>query len=77
MPAEIAELDQMQAEYKAAVDTWVAAIHEEEQLASVDHTVAEVDQWEAAWMKEEKLRDKAKEAKKRYEDALREKFFNF
>jgi hypothetical protein len=42
------ELDQLQADYKAAVDDWMAAIREEEALASGDHDVAELDKWEAA-----------------------------
>jgi hypothetical protein len=75
--ADIAELDQMQAAYKAAVEEWIAAIEHEEDLASVNHTVAEVDQWEAAHFKEEDIRSKVKAAKKKYEDALREKFFGF
>ncbi|HEY1498517.1 MAG TPA: hypothetical protein VGF88_02985 [Acidobacteriaceae bacterium] len=77
MPIAIAELDQMQKTYKDAVEYWIAAIREEEALASVDHSVAGIDQWENAGAAEEKARDKAKEAKKAYEDALREKFFNF
>jgi hypothetical protein len=77
MPVEISELDQMQKNYKAAVEEWIAAIRREEALASVNHTVAEIDTWEKAAMDEEEARDKAKEAKKAYEDALREKFFNF
>ena len=40
------ELDQLQAAYKAAVDNWVAAIREEEALASGNHNVAELDKWE-------------------------------
>jgi hypothetical protein len=77
MPAELTDLDQMQKNYKAAVDAWVAAIREEETLASVNHTLAEIDKWENADDAEEDARDKAKSAKKAYEDALREKFFNF
>jgi hypothetical protein len=46
MSIEISELDQMQSDYKAAVDEWVNAIRAEETLASADHTVAEVDLWE-------------------------------
>jgi hypothetical protein len=77
MPAELQDLDRMQGEYKAAVDAWVAAIRREETLASVHHNVAQIDQWENAAMDEDELRDKAKAAKKAYEDALREKFFSF
>jgi hypothetical protein len=77
MSDENAELDQMQAAYKAAVEEWIGAIKQEETLASVTHSVAEVDKWEAAHFREEEIRDKVKAAKKRYEDALREKFFGF
>ena len=55
----------------------MAAIKEEEALASVNHTVAEVDKWEAAHFKEDEIRNKVKAAKKKYEDALRKKFFGF
>ena len=75
--SEHLDLDQMQATYKAAVEEWIAAIKQEEALASVNHTVAEVDKWEAASFKEDDLRNKVKAAKKCYEDALREKFFGF
>lgn len=75
--SEHLELDQMQAAYKAAVEEWITAIKHEEELASVNHTVAEIDQWEDANFKEDELRNKVKAAKKRYEDALREKFFGF
>jgi energy-converting hydrogenase A subunit M len=77
MAIDTAELDQMQMSYKAAVEEWIAAIREEEALASVIHEVAEVDKWEAAHFKEDKIRKNALAAKKRYEDALREKFFGF
>jgi hypothetical protein len=77
MPVEISELDQMQTAYKTAVDDWRAAIREEEALASVNHSEAEIDAWESAGFREEAARGKAKEAKAAYEAALREKFFNF
>lgn len=78
MATEISELDQIQANYKAAVDDWVAIIREEEALASsADHSITEIDKWERAADREEEARDRAKEAKQAYEDALREKFFHF
>ena len=77
MPVDLSDLDRMQKNYKAAVDEWVAAIRREEALASVNHTVAQIDQWEGAAFAEDEARDKAKDAKKDYEDALREKFFSF
>jgi hypothetical protein len=70
-------LDQSRSAYQAAVEEWIAAIKQEEALASVDHSVAEVDQWEQAHFKEDEIRNKAKAAKKQYEDALRERFFGF
>jgi hypothetical protein len=77
MPESNAELDQMQATYKAAVEEWIAAIKQEEALASVNHSIAEVDKWEGAHFKEDELRGRVKAAKRRYENALREKFFGF
>jgi hypothetical protein len=71
------DLDAMRTAYKSAVEEWIAAIRHEEELASVDHSVAEVDQWEEAHFKEEEIRNKVKAAKRLYEDALRKKFFGF
>jgi hypothetical protein len=77
MANDVIDLDQLQANYKAAVEDWIAAIKQEEALASVNHTVAEVDKWEAAHFAEDAIRSKVKAAKKEYENALREKFFGF
>ena len=77
MTIEKADLDQMQSNYKAAVDEWVTAIRQEEALASVNHTVAQVDQWELADDREEEARNKAKAAKTAYESALRQEFYHF
>jgi hypothetical protein len=77
MAPQTAELDQLQKDYKAAVETWIAAIRKEEALASTEHSVADLDQWEVAADDQEKAADVVKEAKQRYEDALREEFFNF
>jgi hypothetical protein len=77
MQDDTSELDQLQSAYKAAVEEWIAAIKQEEALASVNHSVAEVDQWEQAHFAEDALRGKVKAAKQQYEDALRRKFFGF
>ncbi len=78
MDSDTAKLDELQNAYKAAAGKWIAAIREEEALVSVTpHSVADVDKWEAAHFKEEKIRSEVKAAKKAYEDALREKFFGF
>lgn len=77
MQHEVSEVYRMQGAYKAAVEEWVSAIRQEEALASVIHSVADVDKWEAAHFKEEEVRNRVKAAKKQYEDALRLKFFKF
>ncbi len=77
MEIEITELDQLQKAYKEAVEAWITTIREEEAIASTEHSLAEIDEWEEAGFREEEARDKAKAAKQQYEDALREKFFNF
>ena len=74
---ENSELDSLRAAYKAAVESWIAAIHAEENLATPDHTVHAVDVWEHAGFGEEEARTKAKAAKTAYEDALRKVNFNF
>ena len=74
---DVSELDRLQSAYKTAVEKWIAAIRAEEALASVNHTVAEIDRWEAAHFREDEVRSAVLDAKKQYEDALRLKFFKF
>lgn len=71
------ELDRLQADYKKSVDDRIAAIREEEALASVHHSVAEVDKWEEAGFREDKKRRDVICKKRLYEDALRREFFDF
>jgi hypothetical protein len=75
MDDDDAELDRLQSAYKAAVDAWVTAIRAEEALASVNHTLAEVDLWENAHFEAEQARGNAEAAKTAYEGALRSRFF--
>lgn len=77
METEVTDLDLKQSQYHEAIEEWIAAIRQEEALALVEHSVADIDKWEAAGFREEDLRKKAKSAKKEYEDALRLKFFSF
>ena len=77
MDEQHSDLDELQADYKAAVEKWVTAIRKEKALASVNHSVAEVDLWEDAGFQEDAMRNVVKESKAKYEDALREKFFGF
>ena len=46
--SEHPELDELQANYKNAVEAWIAAIRKEEELASCNHSIAELDKWEQA-----------------------------
>jgi hypothetical protein len=73
----IAELDKLRQVYKDAVERWITAIRAEENLATADHSVPAVDVWEHAGFDEEEARDKAKEARRDYEDALRKVDFGF
>jgi hypothetical protein len=72
------ELDELLADYKKAVDDWVAAIREEEAVASDStHSVADLDKWEQAHFSEDKLHREVIYRKRLYEDALRREFFGF
>ncbi|MBV9909134.1 MAG: hypothetical protein JOY52_16415 [Hyphomicrobiales bacterium] len=71
------ELDQLQADYKAAVENWVTAIRAEEALASGNHDVAELDKWEAAHFREHKMHKEVDYRKRLYENALRKEFYGF
>ncbi len=67
-----AQLDSLRQAYKDAVEKWIAAIREQEALATPDHSVHAWDAWEHAGFAEEEARDNAQAAKDRYEDGLRE-----
>jgi hypothetical protein len=77
MDVDRTELDQLQADYRKAVDEWVASIRAEESLASVDHSVAKLDQWEEAHFREHKLHKEVDYRKRLYEDALRRELYGF
>ena len=74
---ENAELDKFRFNYKAAVERWIAAIRFEENLATPDHSMGAVEDWEHANFAEEEARSVAKAARQQYVDALREVLFNF
>jgi hypothetical protein len=78
MPDLTAELEQLQAAYKAAVEAWLAAIRDEEGLVAIaPQSIEDLDKWEDAHFKEDDARNKVIDLKHQYEDALREKFFKF
>jgi len=69
------EYDRLRQAYKDAVDKWVAAIREEEALATPDHSMIAMEHWDAAGFKEQDAQKKAIAAKEAYKDALR--MFNY
>jgi hypothetical protein len=77
-PAELVqELDQLRLDYKLAVDEWVAAIREEEGLATDNHSMTAAEMWDQAGFHEQDLQKRAVEAKEAYKDALRKVLYNF
>jgi len=65
------ELDLLQQVYKEAVDRWVAAIREEEALATPDHSIVAWERWEQAGFQAQEAQDRAAIAKEAYKDGLR------
>ena len=71
------ELDRLRLAYKTAVDEWVAAIREEEELATPDHSMVQMERWDAACFREQDANKKAQKAKDGYKDALRQVNYSF
>jgi len=71
VPIDRSELDSLQLLYKDAVDRWVAAIREEEALATADHSIVAWERWEQAGFKAKEAGDQADLAKEAYKDGLR------
>jgi hypothetical protein len=65
------DLDQLRLAYKRAVDAWIAAIRAEEALATPDHSMVAMEQWDAAHFKEHNAHTKVTEAREAYKDGLR------
>jgi hypothetical protein len=64
-------LDQLRLAYKAAVDEWVDSIRAEEALATPDHSMIAMEQWDTAHFREHDAHTKATDAREAYQDALR------
>jgi hypothetical protein len=67
-----ADLSELRLAYKKAVDEWVEAIRAEEALATTDHSVTEMEKWDAAHFTEQDAQTKATAAREAYKDSLRE-----
>jgi hypothetical protein len=66
-----ADLDSLRLAYKKAVDEWVGAIRAEEALATPDHSMTAMEEWDDAHFKEHDAHEKATAARDAYKDALR------
>ena len=71
MPIKGAELERLRLAYKAAVDQWVAAIREEEALATPDYSLPVWERWDQAGFHERDAQDKAKPTRKGSGDLIR------
>ncbi len=69
--------DQLLQEYRQAIDAWVAAIRAEEALANDDHSMVEMEKWDAAGFTEHDAEAAAKKARDQYKNALRKKNYGF
>lgn len=65
-----ADLDQLRLAYKKAVDEWVEAIRLEEVLATPDHSMIAMENWDDAHFKEHDAHTRATEAREAYKDGL-------
>jgi hypothetical protein len=66
-----ANLDELRLAYKKAVDEWVDAIRAEEALATSDHSMIAMEQWDDAHLKEHDAHGQATKAREAYKDGLR------
>ncbi len=69
--------DQLLSDYRQAVDKWCAAIKAEEALANDDHSMVEMEKWDAASFVAHDAEAGAKKARERYKNALRKKNYGF
>ncbi len=71
------DFDQLLRNYRLAIDNWVAAIKAEEALANDDHSMVEMEKWDAAGFTAHDAEAAAKKARDQYKNALRKKNYGF
>lgn len=64
-------LDHLRFAYKTAMDEWVDAIREEEDLATPDSSMTAMEEWNAAHFREHDAHMRAAAAREAYKAALR------
>jgi len=71
------DFDKLLNDYRHAIDSWVAAIKAEEALANDDHSMVEMEKWDAAGFSAHDAEAVAKKARDQYKNALRKKNYGF
>jgi hypothetical protein len=71
------DFDRLLKEYRQAVDSWIAAIKAEESLANDDHSMIEMEKWDAAYFTVQDAEHAAKKGREHYKSALRKKNYGF
>ena len=71
------DFDKLLKEYRTAVDNYCAAIKAEEALANDDHSMVEMEKWDAAGFASHDAEALAKKARDHYKNALRKKNYGF
>jgi hypothetical protein len=71
------DFDQLLSNYKQATDAWIEAIRTEEALANEDHSMIEMEKWDAAGFGIHDTEAAAKKARDQYKNALRKKNYGF
>jgi hypothetical protein len=69
--------DQLLSDYRGTIDNWVNALRAEEALANEDHSMVEMERWDAAGFTAHDAEAVAKKARDRYKNALRKKNYGF
>jgi hypothetical protein len=71
------DFDQLLLNYKQSVDSWIDAIRAEEALATPDHSMIAMENWDAAGLHVHDTELAAKKARDLYKNALRKKNYGF
>jgi hypothetical protein len=71
------DFDALLTAYKQAVDAWIEAIENEESLANEDHSMVEMEKWDAAALAVIAAGAAAAKARDNYKNALRKKNYGF
>ena len=71
------DFDKLLQEYRTAIDNWCEAIKAEEALANEDHSMVEMEKWDAAGLHVHDTELVAKKARDHYKNALRKKNYGF